>query len=560
MQSVPQRRSREVAENPAQNRAVEKWQLEAWSTKWAEQHGVSRTAQVLLAKLWEHANLNPQRVGNTMRPRHWQRDGIHWLKVWPSEQTLAASMNCTQRTVRRAMSELRKAGNIERRRRTGGPPENRSGPNRASETMIVVPEPERWAAHRLRIAGTAAGIAQAARTDPQVRATLLTATTETLGKVIEDAGRRWQGAIEGIMRGLRPDVLAAILPMADGPVGIYRPTLADGQSGTLLTSDPPVQDTPKADPVQDLQSSVQDKSVRAYRTKVSSPTEVSEVNTCKNQPNPTASPETDATDRPDWVGLDCCAGETEQASDPAEPTCPVEVKPSQPTEAAEPEPDCPVEGEAERQMAALQFTADERKVIEEAFPDPVQRDAVAASGRRIRAGVKQVQRSTNASDRYGLRMGDIWNLLVSDDWILPDTATSGQRLASMQGILREFMDRDWRELEELRRSDADETSLEEIERQERERQQEAARENRIQGWVEKLREFGVTEKVARSLAEQHERNPDVIRRAIEDTNRMVKAGVGKSAAGLLVSKLNKAVKNKATTKQSEPSEGYSWAQ
>ena len=452
MTSVPQRRSREVAENPAQNRAVEKWQLEAWSTKWAEQQGVSRTAQVLLAKLWEHANLNPQRVGNTMRPRHWQRDGIHWLKVWPSEQTLAASMNCTQRTVRRAMSELRKAGNIERRRRTGGPPENRSGPNRASETMIVVPEPERWAAHRLRIAGTAADIAQAARTDPQVRATLLTATSETLGKVIEDAGRRWQGAIEGIMRGLRPDVLAAILPMADGPVGIYRPTLADGQSGTLLTSDPPVQDTPKADPVQDLQSSVQDKSVRAYRTKVSSPTEVSEVNTCKNQTKRKARSSAPAGRKPS--GLVCIAEQTSDPAEQADPTCREQIEPS--------EPDSLTPEQVEQVIAA--------------YPNL---HAYRHESRTIEAA--------------------------------------------------------WRKLKGLEpRSTARN--------------------------VERMTRLGVRTKEAQQVAADYRDKPEVLRAAIEGVEQEAEQGGSTNPAGLLMHRLKKAKPNKATTKRSEPSEGYSWAQ
>ncbi|MFZ4723130.1 MAG: hypothetical protein ACOYMI_08280 [Phycisphaerales bacterium] len=503
---------------------------------------MSDRAYRLMEELWTHAGTG----SHNGRLRCWvTEDGSTVFRVWPrvepkqddpvakQAKALTRRMNCSRRKIDLCFEELTSLGLIKRHRRSGGKPGERTGLNMQAETHLIVPSNRFVSACK----------------NGNGRATLLTAC--------DLMASHTKRMVSRMADQMHADVIAVIRQMAGVTVGLYRP-LADSDNrsqATLLTAD-----TGK--------TNAQDQGNECARSCATNPQDVAHPiqpfhynpSNKTNQPNPTASPETDGIDRPDWVGLDCCAGETEQASDPAEPTCPVEVKPSQPTEAAEPEPDCPVEGEAERQMAALQFTADERKVIEEAFRDPVRWDAIAASGRSIRAGVEQVQRSTTASDRYGLRMGDIWNLLVSDDWTLPDAATSGQRLASMQCILREFMYPDWRALEERRRENDGEISLEEIEQQERERQQEAARENRIQEWAEQLRELGVTERVARSLAEQHERNPDVIRRAIEDTKRMMKAGVGRNAACLLVSKLNNATKNKATTKRSEPSQGYSWAQ
>lgn len=107
----------------------------------ARKCGISRTGEVLLGELLNHANLAPlRRVGGSVVSRHWlQRDGCDVLKVWPSVEYLGKQLDVTTRTIERAIAELVEANLIRRERRPGGKPAERHAPNRTSITLLIVP-------------------------------------------------------------------------------------------------------------------------------------------------------------------------------------------------------------------------------------------------------------------------------------------------------------------------------------------------------------------------------------------------------------------------------------
>lgn len=326
MASLTTRRSRVHAGNPAQFAPApeqpKRWALrKAWFGL-AHSATLSRTATALMDALWDRTNMEPLRDRRGMQPRYWLHEGVHVLKVWPSEETLAQELGCDQRTVRRAMKELTKRGLVERQRRSGGAPEHRSGPNRASVTLIRVPTPERMPAFRLRLHGTAADMAAAARRDPALAATLLTSTADTIDGILQQVAAGQRAWVERAKR-MNREVLAMIVRLAHGGVGVVQ-----AERGTLLTdaeSLPTVQDTPARDNPRyeaEMTATVQDKSVLPYRTEMSCPSE--SLNRTLQEPNQGDGTQSTPAAGADEVGLVCFAGQTADPAEPSDPACPVE--------------------------------------------------------------------------------------------------------------------------------------------------------------------------------------------------------------------------------------------
>ena len=171
MNTVSQRRSRETDRDPTQtHRAAEKHELRERLLKAARNLRVSDRAHRLLVELLKHSNLAPERLrGGAMKPRHWQKPGCDVLRVWPDRQTLADKLGWSLRKVANALAELEKTKLIERERRAGGRPGERTGANQSSVTLLKVPTQDRMPVPRLRVTGTAEEVAFRLREDEEMR-------------------------------------------------------------------------------------------------------------------------------------------------------------------------------------------------------------------------------------------------------------------------------------------------------------------------------------------------------------------------------------------------------
>jgi hypothetical protein len=171
MSNVSQRRSREANRDTAQTqRAAEKHELREQLLQAARNLRVSDRAHRLLVELLKHSNLAPERLkGGATQPRHWQTPRCDVLRVWPDRQTLADKLGWSLRKVGNALAELEKTELIQRVRRAGGFPGQRTGANRSSLTLLMVPTPERMPAPRLRVTGTVEELAASLREDEELR-------------------------------------------------------------------------------------------------------------------------------------------------------------------------------------------------------------------------------------------------------------------------------------------------------------------------------------------------------------------------------------------------------
>lgn len=319
MQIVPQRRSRVAAGNALPKQDVSFGELRQQMLQAARAHGISNTAYRVLDALFSRAGLQPDRRRNGVTVlRHWVReDGCHTLLVWPSEAWLAETVGCHPRTIRRAIRELREAGLIEREHRAGGTPGRRNGANLDSLTRLIVPTPERMPKPRLRFNGSAEELAAAARAgDPKARTMLVDAATALAEWTRDAIDEQTRGMVEGVDRRTR-DVLAVIGSTIEGvTVGFYAGLPKAASDGVTLLTGVDEQAAPKASNGEDLRQNGEDKSVRTVRTNLSSPSELSHLNSFK--PN-----QTDAIENAqpvagkDEVGLVRFAEPEADPSDPA---------------------------------------------------------------------------------------------------------------------------------------------------------------------------------------------------------------------------------------------------
>ena len=511
METVPQRRSRVAAGNVLPKQDVSFGELRQRMLQAARAHDISNTAYRVLDALFSCAGLQPDRRRNGVTVlRHWVReDGCHTLLVWPSEAWLAETVGCHPRTIRRAIRELREAGLIEREQRAGGTPGKRNGANLDSLTRLIVPTPERMPKPRLQLNGSAEELAAAARAgDPKARTMLVDAATALAEWTRDAIDEQTRGMVEGMDRRNR-DVLAVIGSTIEGvTVGFYAGLPKAASDGVTLLTGVDEQAAPKASNGEDLRQNGEDKSVRTVRTNLSSPSELSQENSFKpNQPDAIENAQPVAGK--DEVGLVRFA---EPEADPSDPAYRVESD-----ETAEVDPT----------LAGL--NAEQREAVVHCWPDPERRQAVRDAAATPYTG----ERSGVERDRFGLRSRDLWRMILK--W--PE-----RRIDEL------FMSRQWRRLEELRRV-MDGESLEMFEAQPK---PDAPAPRSMNGLIERMVSNRVKRETAQALYEQHKQDPERIRQACFDAERGVKEGTCRNPAGLIVSKLNKAIKR--------ASEGYSWAQ